>query len=56
MHILTVSLDYPPTVGGISAQVFEPCQALVALSHEATVLTKKLPFAHLCVLGVVPFT
>ena len=43
MHILTVSLDYPPTVGGISAHVFELCQALVALGHETTVLTKKLP-------------
>lgn len=43
MHILTVSLDYPPTVGGISAHVFELCQALVALGHETTVLTKKQP-------------
>ena len=56
MHILTVSLDYPPTVGGISGYVFELCQALFSLGHETTVLTKKLPFAHLCVLGVLPLT
>ena len=56
MHILIVSLDYPPTVGGISAHVFEPCQALVGLGHETTVLTKKLLFAHLCLLGWVPLT
>ena len=44
MHILTVSLYYPPTVGGTSAHVFEPCQAVVALGHETTVLTKKPAF------------
>ena len=54
MHVLTVSLDYQPTVGGISVHVFELCQALGALGHETTVLNKKLPFAHLCVLGALP--
>jgi glycosyltransferase involved in cell wall biosynthesis len=47
MHILTVSLDYPPTVGGISAHVYELCQALKAHGHEISVLTKKLEaFPH----------
>ena len=53
MHILTVSLDYPPTVGGIPARVFELCQTLVALDHEPTVLAKKLPFAHFMCSGRV---
>ena len=56
MQIYTVPLGYPPTVNGISAHIFELCQALVAPGHETTVLTKKLPFAHLCVLGVLPLT
>lgn len=40
MHILTVSLDYPPNVGGIAAHVYELSQALTALGHEVTLLTK----------------
>jgi glycosyltransferase involved in cell wall biosynthesis len=41
MHILTVSLDYPPNVGGIAAHVYELCQALKTLGHEVSLLTKK---------------
>ena len=41
MKILAVSLDYPPTVGGISAHVFELYQAMRQLGHEVTILTKK---------------
>ena len=41
MHILTVSLDYPPTVGGIAAHVYELCQAIQAQGHEISLLTKQ---------------
>ena len=41
MHILTVSLDYPPNVGGIAAHVYELCQALTTLGNEVSLLTKK---------------
>ena len=41
MHILTVSLDYPPTVGGIAAHVYELCQAIHAQGHEVSLLTKR---------------
>ena len=40
MHVLTVSLDYPPSVGGIAAHVFELCQALSNMGHEVSLLTK----------------
>lgn len=40
MHILTVSLDYPPNVGGIAAHVAELSQALKNLGHEVSLLTK----------------
>lgn len=40
MHILTVSLDYPPNIGGIAAHVYELCQAFDALGHEVSLLTK----------------
>lgn len=40
MHVLTVSLDYPPNVGGIAAHVYELCQALKSLGHEVSLLTK----------------
>ena len=40
MHILTVSLDYPPNVGGIAAHVYELCQALSDIGHEVSLLTK----------------
>lgn len=43
MHILTVSLDYPPTVGGIAAHVYELCQAIVQHGHEVSLLTKPHP-------------
>lgn len=41
MKILAVSLDYPPTPGGISAHVYELYAALHQLGHDITVLTKK---------------
>ena len=41
MHILKVSLDYPPTVGGIAAHVYELCQAIHAHGHEVSLLTKQ---------------
>lgn len=41
MHILTVSLDYPPTPGGISAHVYELCTMMTQLGHGVTVLTKR---------------
>lgn len=40
MHVLTVSLDYPPNIGGIAAHVYELCQALSGLDHEVSLLTK----------------
>lgn len=43
MKFLTVSLDYPPTVGGIAAVVYELSQAQKQLGHDVTLLTKKLP-------------
>jgi glycosyltransferase involved in cell wall biosynthesis len=41
VKILAVSLDYPPTPGGISAHVYELYAALHQLGHDITVLTKK---------------
>ncbi len=38
--ILMVSLDYPPSPGGIAAHVYELCQALVAQGHIIHLLTK----------------
>jgi len=40
MHVLTVSLDYPPNIGGIAAHVYELSQALKSLGHEVSLLTK----------------
>jgi glycosyltransferase involved in cell wall biosynthesis len=40
MKILMVSLDYPPTVGGITAHVYELSQALQAIGCEVSVATK----------------
>ena len=38
-----VSLDFPPTVGGISAHVYELSRALHDLGHRISVVTRRLP-------------
>ena len=38
-----VSLDFPPTVGGISAHVYELSRALCDLGHRVCVVTRQLP-------------
>ncbi len=43
MNILMVSLDFPPTVGGISAHVFELAKAMCNHGHSVSVITRKLP-------------
>ena len=40
MNILMISLDYPPTVGGITAHVYELCQALKKIGCNVTIATK----------------
>ncbi|MDX1432643.1 MAG: glycosyltransferase family 4 protein [Gammaproteobacteria bacterium] len=40
MNILMVSLDFPPTVGGISAHVYELSMALSGLGHRVSVITR----------------
>lgn len=40
MNILMVSLDYPPTVGGITAHVYELSQALQKIGCKVSVATK----------------
>jgi glycosyltransferase involved in cell wall biosynthesis len=40
LKILMVSLDYPPSPGGIAAHVYELCQAMVAQGHDIHLLTK----------------
>lgn len=42
MHILMVSLDYPPTVGGISAHVYELSHALQEQGCKVSIATKFL--------------
>ena len=42
MNILMVSLDFPPTVGGISAHVFELAKAMCNHGHSVFVITRKL--------------
>ncbi len=42
LKILMISLDFPPTVGGISAHVYELSKALVNEGHHVTVLSKYL--------------
>jgi len=37
-----VSLDFPPTVGGIAAHVYELSKALTGLGHRVCVITRKL--------------
>ena len=40
MNILMISLDYPPTVGGISAHVYELSQALKNIGCNVSIATK----------------
>lgn len=52
MNILMVSLDFPPTVGGIAAHVYELSRALSGIGHRVSVVTRQLqgqnqPFARL---------
>lgn len=42
MNILFVSLDFPPTVGGIAAHVFELSKALRERGNVISVITRKL--------------
>ena len=41
MRIAMVSLDYPPTVGGIAAHVYELSKAMASLGHTVTVFTRQ---------------
>ena len=43
MKILMVSLDFPPTVGGISAHVYELSRALCDLGQRVCVISRQLP-------------
>ena len=43
MKIVMVSLDFPPTLGGIAAHVYELSKALCLLGHNLYILTRKLP-------------
>lgn len=43
MNVLMVSLDFPPTVGGIAAHVYELSRALADLGHRICVITRQLP-------------
>jgi glycosyltransferase involved in cell wall biosynthesis len=38
-----VSLDFPPTVGGIAAHVYELSRAICDLGHRVCVITRQLP-------------
>lgn len=40
MKVLMVSLDFPPTVGGIAAHVYELSLALSGLGHRVSVITR----------------
>jgi glycosyltransferase involved in cell wall biosynthesis len=41
MKILMVTTDFPPTVGGISAHVFELAKAMVQAGHQVSVLSRR---------------
>ena len=41
MNIIMVSIDFPPTIGGISAHVYELSKALTNLGHTVTVITRR---------------
>ncbi len=41
MNILMVTTDFPPTVGGISAHVFELAKAMVQAGHRVSVLSRR---------------
>ncbi|MBU0485944.1 MAG: glycosyltransferase family 4 protein [Proteobacteria bacterium] len=42
MNILMISMDFPPTVGGISAHVYELSNTLAKAGHQVTVLAREL--------------
>lgn len=42
MRILMLALDYPPTVGGIAAHVYELARASALLGHEVIVLARQI--------------
>lgn len=42
MNILMISMDFPPTVGGISAHVYELSNTLTKAGHNVTVLAREL--------------
>jgi glycosyltransferase involved in cell wall biosynthesis len=42
-----VSLDYPPTVGGITAHVYELSQAMIKIGHKLSVVTRTVENATL---------
>lgn len=42
MNILMISLDFPPTVGGIAAHVFELAKAISNRGHSVSVITRRL--------------
>lgn len=41
MKVLMVTTDFPPTVGGISAHVFELAKAMVEAGHQVSVLARR---------------
>lgn len=41
MHILMITTDFPPVVGGISAHVYELSKALIAAGQQVTVLARQ---------------
>lgn len=42
MNILMISMDFPPTVGGIAAHVYELSHAIAAKGHKVTVIVRAL--------------
>lgn len=42
LKILMISLDFPPTVGGISAHVYELSKALLKLGNSVSIATKRV--------------
>ena len=46
MNILMVSFDFPPTVGGIAAHVFELSKALCRQGHRVSVVSRRLKYEN----------